>query len=81
MRLATLRTPTGPHAAVQVGDSYVDLVATDPTLTSSIRQIVAGNLFSRVKEVAAHRLRSRCLLPVPSCMCRFPTRKKSSASG
>jgi 2-keto-4-pentenoate hydratase/2-oxohepta-3-ene-1,7-dioic acid hydratase in catechol pathway len=53
MRLATLKTSSGPHAAVQIGDSYIDLPASDPTFTSTIRQIIAGNLYGKVKEIAA----------------------------
>ena len=41
MRLATLNTPSGPRAAVLVGDHYVDLNATDATLPTSVRAIIA----------------------------------------
>ncbi len=40
MRLATIRTPAGPRAAVLVGDSYVDLHATDPALPASVRELL-----------------------------------------
>lgn len=53
MRLATLQTSSGPHAAVQVGDSFVDLNATDPTMPTSVRCLLADNLLSRAAEVAA----------------------------
>lgn len=42
MRLATIHTWAGPRAAVQVGESYVDLHATDPSLPTSVRQLLEG---------------------------------------
>jgi 2-keto-4-pentenoate hydratase/2-oxohepta-3-ene-1,7-dioic acid hydratase in catechol pathway len=42
MRLATIQTPSGPHAAVLQGDSYIDLPATDPALPASVRQLIAS---------------------------------------
>jgi 2-keto-4-pentenoate hydratase/2-oxohepta-3-ene-1,7-dioic acid hydratase in catechol pathway len=42
MRLATIRTPEGPRAAVLRGDAYVDLYATDSALPSSVRELLAG---------------------------------------
>ena len=42
MRLATLNTPAGPHAAIQVGDSYVDLTATDAKFPGSVRELLAN---------------------------------------
>ena len=42
MRLATLNTPQGPHPAVLVGDSYVDLVATASTMPNSARELLAN---------------------------------------
>jgi 2-keto-4-pentenoate hydratase/2-oxohepta-3-ene-1,7-dioic acid hydratase in catechol pathway len=42
MRLATVKTPGGPRAAVLHGDSYIDLQATDPSLPSSVRQLLAA---------------------------------------
>jgi 2-keto-4-pentenoate hydratase/2-oxohepta-3-ene-1,7-dioic acid hydratase in catechol pathway len=41
MRFATILTNVGPRAAVQVGDSFVDLYATDPQLPWSMRQLLA----------------------------------------
>ncbi|WP_020471582.1 fumarylacetoacetate hydrolase family protein [Zavarzinella formosa] len=41
MRLATLNTPQGPHAAIQVGDSYVDLTATDSKFPASVRELLS----------------------------------------
>jgi 2-keto-4-pentenoate hydratase/2-oxohepta-3-ene-1,7-dioic acid hydratase in catechol pathway len=43
MRLATVLTPHGPRAAAQVGDSYVDLHATDPGLPTSVRLLLAAS--------------------------------------
>ena len=48
MRLATLNTPQGPHAAVQVGDSYVDLVATDAKFPASVRDLLANPALLKV---------------------------------
>jgi 2-keto-4-pentenoate hydratase/2-oxohepta-3-ene-1,7-dioic acid hydratase in catechol pathway len=42
MRLATLRTPRGPHPAVLAGDHYIDLSATDPKFPLSMRQLLAA---------------------------------------
>lgn len=43
MRLATILTPAGPRAAAVVGDSYVDLQATDAGLPASVRTLLAGS--------------------------------------
>jgi 2-keto-4-pentenoate hydratase/2-oxohepta-3-ene-1,7-dioic acid hydratase in catechol pathway len=51
MRLATILTPHGPRAAVQVGNSYVDLHATDPGLPASVKQLLAAS--PAVKKAAA----------------------------
>lgn len=40
MRLATLHTPNGPRPAALVGERFVDLVAVDPKLPPSVRQII-----------------------------------------
>ncbi len=40
MRLATIHTWAGPRAAVQVGDSFVDVHATDVQVPPSVRQIL-----------------------------------------
>src|SRR5262245_50792981 len=47
MRLATLRTPSGPRAALRVGDSFIDLHGTDKSLPPSVRQILAMELAER----------------------------------
>lgn len=41
MRFATLNTAQGPHAAIQVGDYYVDLPATNPKFPTSVRELLA----------------------------------------
>jgi 2-keto-4-pentenoate hydratase/2-oxohepta-3-ene-1,7-dioic acid hydratase in catechol pathway len=54
MRLATLSTPTGPRPAALVGDRYVDLVAADPRLPASVRQIISDPaLLGCAREAAA----------------------------
>jgi 2-keto-4-pentenoate hydratase/2-oxohepta-3-ene-1,7-dioic acid hydratase in catechol pathway len=54
MRLATIQTWAGPRAAVQRGDSFVDVHATDPHVPPSVRQILEGGpeLLRAVEEVA-----------------------------
>src|SRR3954463_9005662 len=42
MRLATIQTPSGPHAAVRHNDAYVDLHATDAALPVSVRGLLAA---------------------------------------
>jgi 2-keto-4-pentenoate hydratase/2-oxohepta-3-ene-1,7-dioic acid hydratase in catechol pathway len=42
MRLATIRTPAGPRAAVLRGDSYIDLHATRADLPPSVRLLLEG---------------------------------------
>ena len=41
MRFATIQTPHGPRAAVQVGDQFVDLHAADASLPTTVRQLLA----------------------------------------
>jgi 2-keto-4-pentenoate hydratase/2-oxohepta-3-ene-1,7-dioic acid hydratase in catechol pathway len=40
MRLATIQGRTGPRLAVQQGQHYIDVQATDPTLPDSVRQVL-----------------------------------------
>lgn len=56
MRLATILTPQGPRAAVEAGDAYVDLHATDPGLPTSVRALLAASPALRrvAAEAAAH---------------------------
>jgi 2-keto-4-pentenoate hydratase/2-oxohepta-3-ene-1,7-dioic acid hydratase in catechol pathway len=56
MRLATIRTPAGPRAAVQVGTDFVDLHATDPTLPDRTRpMLLHGPEMLKAVEQAARR--------------------------
>jgi 2-keto-4-pentenoate hydratase/2-oxohepta-3-ene-1,7-dioic acid hydratase in catechol pathway len=43
MRLATILTPHGPRAAAAVGNSFVDLHATDPGLPASVKLLLAAS--------------------------------------
>jgi 2-keto-4-pentenoate hydratase/2-oxohepta-3-ene-1,7-dioic acid hydratase in catechol pathway len=74
MRLATLSTPHGPRAAVQVADRFVDLQATDAKLPSSVKSILAAGGSLRPAIEAAARSpqavstavgQARLLPPVP----------------
>jgi 2-keto-4-pentenoate hydratase/2-oxohepta-3-ene-1,7-dioic acid hydratase in catechol pathway len=40
MRLATIHTWAGPRAAVQVGDAFLDIHATEPNLPGNVRQLL-----------------------------------------
>lgn len=42
MRFATLATSTGPRPFVRAGDDYIDLLAGDPQLPPSVRDILAA---------------------------------------
>jgi 2-keto-4-pentenoate hydratase/2-oxohepta-3-ene-1,7-dioic acid hydratase in catechol pathway len=56
MRLATIQTWAGPRAAVQLGDSLIDLHATDANLPGNVRQILeAGPEMLAHAERTAHR--------------------------
>jgi len=55
MRLATLNTPAGPRPAALVGDKYIDLVAADPGLPASVRQIIADEKHLAAARAAANR--------------------------
>jgi 2-keto-4-pentenoate hydratase/2-oxohepta-3-ene-1,7-dioic acid hydratase in catechol pathway len=74
MRLATIQTSSGPRAAVQVGQHYIDLHATDPAQPTSVRQIIEGGPAAlRAAEQAARRdkavrveaAKAKLLAPVP----------------
>jgi 2-keto-4-pentenoate hydratase/2-oxohepta-3-ene-1,7-dioic acid hydratase in catechol pathway len=56
MRLATIQTPHGPRAAAQVGDSFVDLHATDPGLPAAVKHLLAAS--PAVKKAAADAAQS-----------------------
>src|SRR5262245_39407800 len=56
MRLATVRTSSGPRAAVLVNQHYVDLYATDPSLPRSVKQLIdAGPAILQAADQAARR--------------------------
>jgi len=42
MRLATIETWAGPRAALLLGDSFVDIHATEPNLAGNVRQLLEG---------------------------------------
>lgn len=42
MRLATIETWAGPRAALQVGDSFLDIHATEANLPGNVRQLLEG---------------------------------------
>ena len=75
MRLATIQTPSGPHAAVLHGDQYVDLHATDSSLPVSVLELLeAGPDLLSAIEQAARREKAvtqlaaqvRLLAPIPN---------------
>src|SRR5262245_12047974 len=55
MRLATVQTHSGPKPAAFVGDAYVDLLATDPSLPPGVRQILPAGpgALAKAKQAAA----------------------------
>ncbi len=56
MKFATILSPAGPHAAIRVGNDYIDLVASDPTLPTTVKEYLEqpGELWHRA-ETVAHR--------------------------
>ena len=74
MRLATIQGLTGPRLAVQQGQHYVDVQATDPTLPDSVRQILqvgpaaleaAARAARRPDAVKVEAAAAKLLPPVP----------------
>src|SRR5260370_37819045 len=56
MRLATIETWAGPRAALQVGEGFVDIHATEPNLPGNLRQILeAGPDILKAIAPLAHR--------------------------
>jgi 2-keto-4-pentenoate hydratase/2-oxohepta-3-ene-1,7-dioic acid hydratase in catechol pathway len=53
MQLATLSTPTGPRPAALIGDRFVDLLAADPKLPPSIRQLLTNSELLAAARAAA----------------------------
>jgi 2-keto-4-pentenoate hydratase/2-oxohepta-3-ene-1,7-dioic acid hydratase in catechol pathway len=68
MRLATLNTPRGPHPAVQVGDQFVDLVATDARFPTSMRQLLQS---PDLLKAAADAARRPDAVSLPAASARF----------
>jgi 2-keto-4-pentenoate hydratase/2-oxohepta-3-ene-1,7-dioic acid hydratase in catechol pathway len=74
MRLATLQTPKGPSAAVLVGDTYVELHATDPALPCSVRALLelgpdglqAAARAAQRPDAVRHPASAKLLPPVPN---------------
>jgi 2-keto-4-pentenoate hydratase/2-oxohepta-3-ene-1,7-dioic acid hydratase in catechol pathway len=56
MRLATIQTPHGTRVAAQVGESFVDLHATDPGLPKCMKSLLAAS--PAVKAAAAEAAKS-----------------------
>src|SRR5271156_3304543 len=54
MRLATIDTWAGPRAALQVGDSFLDIHATDANLPGNLRLLLDGgpSVFQAVADLA-----------------------------
>lgn len=54
MRFATIETPSGPRAVVRQGDEYVDLHATDASLSENLReyQLTDPALLKKIEETA-----------------------------
>ena len=56
MRLATIQTPNGPRAAAPVGDSYIDLHATDAGLPKCVKALLAAS--PAIRKAAAEASKS-----------------------
>ena len=74
MRLATIRTASGPRAAVFQGGRYIDLQATDAALPASVRQLLeqgpdalqaAAAAAASPKAVAIDAAKVQLLAPIP----------------
>ena len=72
MRFATLATPIGPRAAVRSGDRYIDLVATDPNLPVTIRELLGAGpaVLAAVKAAVANQ--NAVAIPVAGAKFRPP---------
>lgn len=53
MRLATILTSQGPRPAAQIGDRFIDLQATDPSLPLSVKGLLAGGSQSLERALAS----------------------------
>jgi len=72
MRLATVQTPSGPRAAVQVGDSYVDIHAATPKLPASVRQLLEGGREALAEAGMAAKLPNAPRYPAASAQLLAP---------
>src|SRR5262245_45943374 len=72
MRLATVQTTNGPHAAVQVGDLFVDLHATDHNLPTSVRELLAAGTGALKMAADAARRPSAAKVPAASATLLAP---------
>src|SRR5438105_2664962 len=68
MRLATLRTADGPHAAVQLGDRFIDLAAADPGLPAGVRGLLAAGADALA---AARRAAERATATIPAATVKL----------
>lgn len=69
MRLATIETWAGPRAALQVGDSYLDIHATEANLPGNVRQLLEGGA-EALQAVAALAGRANAI-KVPADKVKF----------
>lgn len=69
MRLATLRTDRGPRAALLVGDSYIDLQATDSSLPSCVRTLLSAD--KSVHAAAAKAANSAQAVKTPAASAKL----------
>jgi 2-keto-4-pentenoate hydratase/2-oxohepta-3-ene-1,7-dioic acid hydratase in catechol pathway len=69
MRLATLATAAGPRPAVRAGDDYIDLLAADPKLPSTVRGLLTAgsDALGAVRRIAGRNDAGR----VPAAAARF----------
>lgn len=72
MRLATIQTPSGPRAAVRQGDAYVDLHATDPSLSQTMRGLLSGGPEALAAAAAAAARASAVKVPVGQAKVLVP---------
>ena len=77
MRLATILTPHGPRAAAQVGESFVDLHATDPGLPTCVKNLLAASPAIRA---AARRAggRSSAIAAITRAIAAIPAANRAA---
>jgi 2-keto-4-pentenoate hydratase/2-oxohepta-3-ene-1,7-dioic acid hydratase in catechol pathway len=64
MRLATLLTPAGPRSFARIEDYYVELNSTDPTLPSSVRELLAGGADLSARSAIAAKSSNAVRIPL-----------------